>query len=653
MFSPVGSARFNHHNYMVLEELGRGGMGVVYKCKNQKTLLDVAVKVISYDPSDDDVIRFHREAKLLGAMQHPNILPILDFGHSDDGSLFLTMTLLTGRGLDQILEGGEKHVPFLDALNIFVQICDGLTYAHSKDILHRDIKPSNIFVERFKNGDLKVTITDFGLGKLLTEDQYLTKTGLTLGSPPYMSPEQCSGKPADARADIYSIGCLMFEVLTGAPPFRAGAIPAVMMQHVRDVPPKLADVAPDFNYPEEMEAIIAKCLEKDPNARYSKTIELREDLYRLHEQVRNAPCDYPSASTETGGFLKTGAYLRTGFHKFSKAGTSKVLVAVILAVAIAGTWGAFQIYKSKSAVKPHELDQTEPVIGFQLSYNQNLAAMNPSEFASKQEKKETDEAGIHWARFNHKNVEPKLKELLEANQRVAKLGIEASQYIDLSNSDISDESLKLLADLPLRGLKLNQTKISDDGVNTICKMKHLADLGLDNTMVTDRGVTQIGKTLGQLTNISLSNTKVTDAGVKALSGLQLLKWISLNGCKQVTGTTLSSLTGMKELFLNLGSSGVKSSAFTQLKDVDILFLDLSSLKLNDRDLAILESTRLPSMETLILNDNPDITIPGFYSLSSFKSLVALYVIRCPNITEKAAINFHEKHYIPPTVVYRE
>ncbi len=637
---------------MVLEELGRGGMGIVYKCKNQKTLLDVAVKVISYDPSDEDVIRFHREAKLLGQMQHPNILPILDFGHSDDGSLFLSMTLLTGRGLDQILEGGEKHVPFLDALNIFIQICDGLSYAHSKDILHRDIKPSNIFVERFKNDDLKVTITDFGLGKLLTEDQYLTKTGLTLGSPPYMSPEQCGGKPVDARADIYSIGCLMFEVLTGAPPFRAGAIPSVMMQHVRDAPPRLADVAPDFNYPEEMEAIIAKCLAKDPNARYSKTAELREELFHLHEQVRNAPCDYPTASTQTGGFLRTGAYLRTGFHKFSKSGTSKIQAAIIAALAIAGTWGAFTIYQSKSAVKTNQLDQKEPVIGFQLSRNSNLATMNPSEMASKQEKKETEEAGIHWARFN-KNVEPKLKELLEANQRVAKLGIEASQYIDLSNSDISDESLKLLVDLPLKGLNLNQTQISDVGVQTICKMKQLSDLGLDDTKITDRGVKEIGKTLGQLTKISLNNTKVTDAGVKDLSGLQLLKWISLKGCKYVTGTTLSSLSGMKELFLNIGSTKVKSSAFLQLKDVDILFLDLSSLNLNDRDLAILESAKLRSMETLVLNDNPEITIPGFYSLCSFKSLVALYVLRCPNITKQASINFHEKHFIPPTVVYRD
>src|SRR5581483_7129236 len=137
-------------------------------------------------------------------LQHPNLLSVLHFGSSEEGYLYLVTDILKGKSLSDILDAGK--VPLDAALSIFIQICDGLSHAHAKGILHRDIKPSNIFVEHVKDSVI-VTITDFGLAKLVSGDQNLTRTGVSVGSPPYMSPEQVHAKQVDERADIYSIGC--------------------------------------------------------------------------------------------------------------------------------------------------------------------------------------------------------------------------------------------------------------------------------------------------------------------------------------------------------------------------------------------------------------------------------------------------------------
>lgn len=640
---------------MVLEELGRGGMGIVYRCTDRKMLKDVAVKVIAWSMSDDDVIRFHKEAKTLARLQHPNILGVQHFGHSEDDSLFLVMDLLTGRSLAELLEA-DKLPPFEDALDIFMQICDGLGHAHGKGILHRDIKPSNVFVARYAAGDLQVVITDFGLAKLLNEDQRLTKTGISVGTPPYMSPEQSDGKAVDERSDIYSLGCMMFEMLTGRRPFLGETIPQLLLQHVQQQPPTLTEVAPDRSYPDEMERIIAKCLEKKPENRYAKAKDLKADLQKLRDSLINVHfaqhSEVSGAYAPAQTFLRTGAFLIKGFQNLTRPKQEKKFYAVVslavLSIAAAGGYGGWQLYQEhKESGKMQE--QLEDLTKHRFGSHDTSITLTHE--VSRREPKRLREARV-WVTVD-KDARQSLADI--ANNQTTKFafveGGSHPDWINLAESDVKDEDLESIATVEIRGLRLNDTKVTDKSIEIASRIKTLEELYLNRTLVTDNGLKSLIDR-GGVTMLTLVGTGITDRGVAEISKFRKLSYLQLDECKNVTGQTIDMLRNCNDLFhLGLKGSGFKLSNIPKLRHVRLTALDLSDLDVTDADLKTLADTKIPGLETLYLNDNPAITRQGLITIGNLKDLSGLHLVGCTGITRADTEAFHKFRDSWPCAVY--
>lgn len=271
-------------DYEILSLLGTGGMGYVYEARHRVLNKVYALKTIKADRLNETIWRrLQVEAQAIARMNHPNIVGIHNFG-MHDGRPFYVMDLLKGNSLAERLKKGP--VPTEEAIAIFIEVCCGLNYAHKKGIIHRDIKPGNIIIlPKADSSGAKVKIVDFGIAKLAgTSDpsnQHLTSMGEIFGSPLYMSPEQCLAERTDARSDVYSVGCTLFETLTGQPPFRGNNQVQTMMLHQSAPAPTLAEKAPRLQFPDALEAVLAKMLAKKPMERYQNLAAAAEDLEQI------------------------------------------------------------------------------------------------------------------------------------------------------------------------------------------------------------------------------------------------------------------------------------------------------------------------------------------------------------------------------------
>ena len=268
--------------YELVEIIGKGGMGHVYSVFDKETSTVRAAKVLHEELKDDSelVKRFLQEVEVLRNLDHPNLTAIYDHGFASNGTPFLVMDLVESKSLADVLADGgifDKE----SILQIISEVCDALSYIHKKGVIHRDLKPSNILLEELQDGSVKPRLVDFGIAKLNTtssrEAVDLTQTGDVFGTPTYMSPEQCMGFKLDERSDIYSLGCVLFEMITGEPPFQAPNSMQMVIKHINETAPPLRSrfrksVQDSFN------GVIARCLAKEADQRYQSIEELSADL---------------------------------------------------------------------------------------------------------------------------------------------------------------------------------------------------------------------------------------------------------------------------------------------------------------------------------------------------------------------------------------
>ena len=252
------------NNYEFCERIAAGGMGVIFKARHRVLDTFVAVKMMHTTAATTvSVRRFQQEARTLAKLMHPNLVRLFELGITSSGMPYTVMEFVDGRGLDSLLkERGRLMLP--NALNIFSQVCDGLAYVHRQGILHRDMKPSNIMIEHSASDSPKVKLVDFGVAKIIDETaaKSLTQTGEVIGSPLYMSPEQAKGLALDQRSDIYSLGCVFYEMLTGYPPFNARSAVELIMKQVSEPPKSINSVVAGQKFPNTVESLVGKMLEK-------------------------------------------------------------------------------------------------------------------------------------------------------------------------------------------------------------------------------------------------------------------------------------------------------------------------------------------------------------------------------------------------------
>src|SRR6266436_116091 len=270
-------------HYEILEEIGRGGMGVIYRARQQHSRRIVAVKRIFAHQvnSHETLVRFRREAEAVASLDHPNILPIHEVSESGEGPPFFTMKYATGGSL-RAAASALRSKP-RECVRLMAKVARGIAYAHGKGILHRDLQPGNILLD--ENGEPMVS--DFGLAKWLDQNSDLTRTLETLGTPGYIAPEQieCPADKLTCAADIYSLGAILFYLLTGRPPFVGANVLVVIHQAAATPAPRLRSLAPSLD--RDLETIVGRCLEPDPNARYESAGALADDLehWLRHEPI--------------------------------------------------------------------------------------------------------------------------------------------------------------------------------------------------------------------------------------------------------------------------------------------------------------------------------------------------------------------------------
>jgi serine/threonine-protein kinase len=263
--------------YELSHLVARGGMAEVYRAHDRLLDRPVALKILFPELSVDRafVERFRREAQAAANLSHPNIVPVFDWGE-DGGTYFIVMEFIDGRALSSILRGAGPMHPDR-AAEIAADVAVALAYAHRHGVIHRDVKPGNVLITE----DGIVKVTDFGIARAINTEESLTQTGAVMGTATYFSPEQAEGLGVDARSDIYSLGVVLFEMVTGRPPFLGDTPVAVASKHVRENPPTPRSINPAV--PPDLEAIILKCLAKSPEYRYATGDDLRVDLLRFRE----------------------------------------------------------------------------------------------------------------------------------------------------------------------------------------------------------------------------------------------------------------------------------------------------------------------------------------------------------------------------------
>lgn len=275
--------------YELLSVIGAGGMGVIYLAR--QIFLDrlVAIKMLKSNLASAKArMRFHQEGKAASALHHPVIVAINDFGIDELDRPYMVMEHVEGVTLSEVIKE-RITLNIAEAMPIFLELLDGLAVAHSKGIVHRDIKPGNIMLTMGDDGVVHVKLLDFGIAKLLDDDdntmQSLTKTGEALGTPLYMSPEQIQSHKIDYRSDLYSLGCVMYSCLTGAPPFVGEHKFQTMDLHLTEKPASLKEASLGLDFPEELERVIMRLLEKAPGDRYQSADAVRKILIGLSSQL--------------------------------------------------------------------------------------------------------------------------------------------------------------------------------------------------------------------------------------------------------------------------------------------------------------------------------------------------------------------------------
>ncbi|CAN5513091.1 hypothetical protein BH10CYA1_BH10CYA1_53200 [soil metagenome] len=616
-------------HYEITGEIGRGGMGVIYKA--HQTLLDkiVAIKMLNiHDVKENSWMRFQQEARALANLRHPNIIMIHDFGVATDGRPYMVMDYVEGKTLAQLIaENGA--VPLDQSLEIFMKICQAMMHAHGAGVLHRDLKPANIMV-RDHNGETEVTVLDFGIAKVVSDDAQahnLTQTGDLLGSPLYMSPEQCSGLKLERSSDVYSFGCIMYETLTGLPPITGDTALAVMFNQLNNMPCSLREASLGKEFPEDLEDLVCKTLAKDPASRYQTMDSLLDDLQSVKDSVESGGKASKSISKRTTSWAKPNSkwlgQSNIGTRYFSKGIIAYCAVTLLLIFLS----GIFYWFTSSN----HERLQTSA----QHVDNQNNHS-KPDRQALKQEAADATAREIIAASADKPKLD--LKRITDNGLQ----GIENCQSLeklDIQHSSLTASGLSRLRKLPLRDLSIRLSDINN-GMAAIAQISTLKELTLKNTRFPISDLQNISA-LKNLEILDLSNTKVDGKGLALLAGLQALKTLYLTS-DDIDDQALSQFPYLPSLrYLVLKQTRIRNRGLESLAKLPSLVdLDVSDTVFTDNSVPYLKHLKITN---LTVRNNEWLTTQGVDQLCQLPAIRELRVEGCKNVNLKDFVQLQQKY----------
>jgi serine/threonine-protein kinase len=581
-------------------------MGVIYKAK--QPLLDryYAIKMLNVQRANQQTLaRFHQEAKAASTLNHPNVIAVHDFGFTDDDDPYMVMDFVEGMSLADLIQTGGA-IPYQEALDIFIQIANGMNHAHASGVLHRDLKPSNVMLTNPESVVAEVKIVDFGIAKINRADECssLTQTGDVFGSPLYMSPEQASGKKVDARSDIYSLGCLMYEVLTGAPPLQGDTIIQTIFMHLNQMPTNLSEKA-GACFPDSLEHVVRKCLEKDPALRYQTMLDLKVDLVKVSV---DQPIREQRYST-----------LSEGPRATFKIGWLQIAVTILAFVAASYTVLEKREMSVESERREARARTTEQKFNSDLKSigSEPLSGIDGETFARQEVSQ-----GKSNISFPNLGADDGALKYLQGNPNIVSLGLRANtishkgfthlrfpnlETLDVQETEICPELITALGNLPkLNSLNISKTRYSKSDLMQLTKLKQLRSLNLSRSNLSDDDLQIVAQMTGlQQLRIGL-NPQLSDKGISALKCLKNLEVLDLNNTAVTDKglTSLKLLTKMKEL--QLYQTQISDAGVQTLSKMSLQKLVLRDTYISNRSIQSL--SKMTSLKYLEINRNPRVRL---------------------------------------------
>ena len=612
--------------YEIVSQIGAGGMGLVYRVKQIFVQKDFAMKTLSRTHMSAIALRrFQQEAKTTFSIDHPSIVSVKDFGLIAGETPYLVMELLKGETLAERIKTKGK-LTLDEAIPLFVQVCFGLAYAHDLGIVHRDVKPGNIMILLGvpSGADGSVKIVDFGIAKFVGHEggeiQALTRTGEIFGSPLYMSPEQCSGYRVDHRSDIYSLGCVLFEALTGNPPFMGDNALSTMMKHQSEPPPTLKEGTLGESFPKEAEAIVQRMLAKQPAERYSSIGEVANALGALKRGDKSLQRSGGISTVGSASNANNGSLISR--QPLIAIGAIAAILIVSIALFALGS-GFFRPSPTTSATTvstpaaPTSSNSAATAQGFGAENNKEADLFMEQVTARKGKEARSIEIRdqLEASRATHTLtlIDSKLTE-----KQFEAIGREAGlKKLVLRGCKFENSSLRHLTNLTqLKELVVAASSFNNEGAAWVGKCKSLDTLFADHTNIDDDGMHRL-VALPRMTNLGLAHTWIADAGLAEIAKLPRLDALDVSEDKSITLDGLKQLTGKR-----------------------LLSLELEGYPLDDAGLAIVAT--LPRVIQVNLC-RTNITASALDRLCSKPSLRKVFSLGCPNITDEQLRVIKTKH----------
>jgi len=605
--------------YHVIAELGSGGMGTVYKVKD--TVLDktFAIKILTLDFSQtpNGALRFQKEAKSAGKLKHDHIIKIIDFGVTGESVPYMVLEYFDGLTLkDWIKRNGRlnEHA----AINLFQQLLNAVDYAHLQGIVHRDLKSNNIMVKEAEDGFLVAKLFDFGIAQIAesTASMNLTATNAVIGTPSYMSPEQARGKKVDKRSDIYSLGCIMFECLTGRLPFKSDNTLDLLHQHSNNQPPKLGELVPELqDHP--LETVVDKCLEKEPDARYATAHDIMlalnsEDGREATDERITEPKRKNSVAIVLLGVLVT-------------------LVLTILAISVG------QPLLKDSEDTKHS--KPEPNIFNEVAGYESLALKHEAARGTIRLNAEDADDYLMNCKPN-RNIKALLSEQLASvsdNGWAQLTKFPNLELIKTGHNTITADSIRCFKNNHrLHTLVMLHSTISDKDFETVGELASLTDINVQNL---NKSKLETILKLPRIRQIYGTNFDLSADSIRKIASKQTVALISADGCSQIDVNALSKLKNLSTLSLKKVSqisanNGAGIRAITQLPNLRTLTLEDCNLE----DAHCKTLAKMNSLTRLSLDSNEGITDTGLRHLKPMSGLLELQAIGC-NTTSRGQAEF--------------
>jgi len=622
--------------------IGEGGMGRVYLARHLALGREFALKILSPSLiSEEHALRFQAEAKTLAALHHVNLVQVYDLGIHANSLFYYSMDYLPGRSLEDVL-ASEGPLSLEETLSVYTAVLDGLAYAHRNGVIHRDIKPANIFIcHGEQSNSARVKILDFGIAKLInnsdknSEKQQLTAVGEVFGSPYYMSPEQCAGDQVDARSDLYSIGCSIFESLTGFVPFEAATSLEIALMHEERDPPSLSQVAAR-EFPQSIEAVISKCLAKQPRERYQSAKELALDLERIKDGREVTASLTPSAVSRSKQ--------RPPRERIGAIAIIATLTAVLLFCSLSIFAWKFCHAKKKITSKSGKMadlqtteikfssPQIESALTPQIQYVDEYLETKTKYYSEieqnkgKEEKREKIEKVFNFPRdFSIGIIEFEKAGQVTSKAAQGSFSIPPDVLVSYKPNRLLEEHLTLLKRFrsdDLDGFRMHSDKISAKiVVSYVRNFTSLKSLDLSGMYLDSHDIGELNR-LYKLSKLNLFIGKNDAPALAKCSFLPRLTSLKVTNCRDLSAL-LQALLASK----NLNELSITDSVLTRddyralsnLQNLKHLYLFKVSVKVSD----LAQLTKLKQLHSLLIEKGTKLDRSCFFILKQFKNLKQL------------------------------